>query len=79
VVCTDPDDGKLLKDGDMSTSTSPSLKMISIDTSKMFIVGKPTILGERLCRITQESLYLALKMVKPGINLRAIGGYPEIR
>ena len=39
----------------------------------MFIVGKPTILGERLCRITQESLYLALKMVKPGINLRTIG------
>ncbi|MDT1877183.1 type I methionyl aminopeptidase, partial [Acinetobacter baumannii] len=43
------------------------------DTSKMFIVGKPTILGERLCRITQESLYLALRMVKPGINLRTIG------
>lgn len=31
------------------------------DTSKMFIVGEPTILGERLCRITLESLYLALK------------------
>ena len=39
----------------------------------MFIVGKPTIMGERLCRITQESLYLALRMVKPGINLREIG------
>ena len=26
-----------------------------------------------MCRITQESLYLALKMVKPGVNLRAIG------
>lgn len=43
------------------------------DTSKMFIVGEPTILGERLCRITLESLYLALKMVKPGIRLRTIG------
>ena len=30
-------------------------------------------MGERLCRITQESLYLALRMVKPGINLREIG------
>ncbi|OTF72310.1 hypothetical protein BLA29_015430, partial [Euroglyphus maynei] len=39
----------------------------------MFIVGKPTILGERLCRVTQESLYLALKMVKPGIRLRTLG------
>ena len=43
------------------------------DTSKMFIVGKPTILGERLCRVTQESLYLALRMVKPGIRLRTLG------
>lgn len=43
------------------------------DTSMMFIVGQPTILGERLCRITQESLYLALNMVKPGIRLRTIG------
>lgn len=39
----------------------------------MFIVGKPTILGERLCRVTQESLYLAIKMVKPGIRLRTLG------
>lgn len=39
----------------------------------MFIVGKPTIQGERLCHITQESLYLALRMVKPGIRLRTLG------
>ncbi|HAB72727.1 MAG TPA: type I methionyl aminopeptidase, partial [Pantoea sp.] len=43
------------------------------DTSKMFIVGKPTIQGERLCHITQESLYLALRLVKPGIRLRELG------
>lgn len=43
------------------------------DTSAMFIAGKPTIQGERLCRVTQESLYLALRMVKPGIRLRTIG------
>jgi methionine aminopeptidase len=69
-----PDDGKLLKDGDIVNIDVTVIKDdFHGDTSKMFIVGKPTILGERLCRITQESLYLALKMVKPGINLRTIG------
>ena len=73
VVCHGiPDDGKLLKDGDIVNIDVTVIKDdFHGDTSKMFIVGKPTILGERLCRITQESLYLALKMVKPGINLRA--------
>ncbi len=75
VVCHGiPDDGKLLKDGDIVNIDVTVIKdEFHGDTSKMFIVGKPTILGERLCRITRESLYLALKMVKPGINLRAIG------
>ena len=75
VVCHGiPDDGKLLKDGDIVNIDVTVIKDdFHGDTSKMFIVGKPTILGERLCRITQESLYLALKMVKPGINLRTIG------
>ena len=75
VVCHGiPDDGKLLKDGDIVNIDVTVIKDdFHGDTSKMFIVGKPTILGERLCRITQESLYLALRMVKPGINLRTIG------
>ncbi|HBU8751010.1 TPA: type I methionyl aminopeptidase [Klebsiella pneumoniae] len=75
VVCHGiPDDGKLLKDGDIVNIDVTVIKDdFHGDTSKMFIVGKPTILGERLCRITQKSLYLALRMVKPGINLRTIG------
>ncbi|CUX95971.1 Methionine aminopeptidase [Candidatus Mikella endobia] len=43
------------------------------DTSKMFMVGKPTIIGKRLCQITKESLYLAISMVRPGIRLRTLG------
>ncbi len=39
----------------------------------MFIVGKPTIQGERLCQVTLDSLYLAIRMVKPGIRLRTLG------
>lgn len=65
VVCHGiPDDAKLLKDGDIVNIDVTVIKDgFHGDTSKMFIVGKPTIMGERLCRITQESLYLALRMV----------------
>ncbi|MBG6244079.1 type I methionyl aminopeptidase [Candidatus Symbiopectobacterium sp. 'North America'] len=75
VVCHGiPSDERLLKDGDIVNIDVTVIKDdFHGDTSKMFIAGKPTILGERLCRITQESLYQALKMVKPGIRLRALG------
>ena len=78
VVChVSPDDQIVLKDGDIVNIDVTVIKdEYHGDTSKMFIVGKPTILGERLCRITQESLYLALRMVKPGIRLR---GHSEVR
>jgi methionyl aminopeptidase len=75
VVCHGiPSDDKILKDGDIVNIDVTVIKEgFHGDTSKMFIAGKPTILGERLCRITQESLYLALKLVKPGIRLRTLG------
>ena len=75
VICHGiPSDEKVLKDGDIVNIDVTVIKDgFHGDTSKMFIVGKPTILGERLCRITQESLYLAIKMVKPGIRLRTLG------
>ncbi|WP_338561264.1 type I methionyl aminopeptidase [Erwinia sp. E_sp_B04_7] len=75
VVCHGiPSDERILKEGDIVNIDVTVIKdEYHGDTSKMFIVGKPTIQGERLCRVTQESLYLALKMVKPGIRLRTIG------
>ncbi|KLU18475.1 methionine aminopeptidase, partial [Proteus mirabilis] len=75
VICHGiPSEEKILKDGDIVNIDVTVIKDgFHGDTSKMFIVGKPTIQGERLCRITQESLYLAIKMVKPGIRLRELG------
>lgn len=75
VVCHGiPSYDKKLKNGDILNIDVTVIKNgFYCDTSRMFIVGKPTILGERLCRVTQESLYLAIKMVKPGIRLRTIG------
>ncbi|MDR0806134.1 MAG: type I methionyl aminopeptidase [Enterobacteriaceae bacterium] len=75
VVCHGiPSDEKKLKDGDIVNIDVTVIKDgFHGDTSKMYFVGKPTILGERLCRVTQESLYLALRMIKPGIRLRTLG------
>jgi methionyl aminopeptidase len=43
------------------------------DTSRMFLVGEVDAADKRLCLVAQESLYLAIKLVKPGIKLGEIG------
>ncbi|MDC0609895.1 type I methionyl aminopeptidase [Vibrio sp.] len=43
------------------------------DSSKMFLVGNVSPENKRLCMVAQESLYLALKLVKPGLQLGEIG------
>ncbi|CUR53866.1 Methionine aminopeptidase [Serratia symbiotica] len=75
VVCHGiPSEKKILKDGDIVNIDVTVIKNgFHGDTSKMFIVGNVSILGKRLCRIAQESLYLALKMIKPGIHLSLLG------
>ncbi|UMX68039.1 M24 family metallopeptidase [Klebsiella pneumoniae] len=76
VVCHGiPDDGKLLKDGDIVNIDVTVIKddFHAAIPPKCLSSANRRLLSERLCRITQESLYLALRMVKPGINLRTIG------
>jgi methionyl aminopeptidase len=74
VICHGIPADKQLKEGD---SVNIDVTVIKDgyhgDTSKMFVVGKPSILTERLIRVTQESLYKAIKMVKPGARLGDIG------
>lgn len=43
------------------------------DTSKMFLLGKPSVLAQRLSRVSQECLMLGIEMVKPGVQLGDIG------
>ncbi|BGI51146.1 MAG: type I methionyl aminopeptidase [Arsenophonus endosymbiont of Ceratovacuna japonica] len=75
VICHGiPNNKKILKEGDIINIDVTIIKDgFYGDTSKMFIVGKSTTQNELLCKITQESLYLALKIIKPGIRLRMIG------
>lgn len=70
VVCHGIPNDKPLKDGDiMNLDVTVKLDGYHGDTSKMFVVGQPSILAERLIRVTQESLYQAIRMVRPGIRI----------
>ncbi|PPI86619.1 type I methionyl aminopeptidase [Candidatus Pantoea edessiphila] len=75
VVCHGiPNDYYQLKDGDIVNIDVTVIKDSYYgDTSKMFIVGKPTTQGEHLCKIAQESLYLSLSVIKPGVYINKIG------
>ncbi|WMN59519.1 type I methionyl aminopeptidase [Pseudoalteromonas xiamenensis] len=74
VICHGIPNDKPLKDGDIINIDITVIKDgYHGDTSKMFYVGTPTIQGKRLTEVTQESLYLAIRMVKPGVRLGDIG------
>ena len=79
VICHGIPSDKKLKDGDIINIDVTVIKDgYHGDTSKMFVVGKPSILAERLIRVTQESLYNAIKIVKPGIRLGDIGHATQV-
>ena len=75
VICHGiPSDKKVLKDGDIINIDVTVIKDgYHGDTSKMFFVGEPSILARRLVEVTQECLYKALALVKPGCQLGDIG------
>ena len=75
VICHGiPDDKKILKEGDIVNIDVTVLKDgWHGDTSKMFLVGKCKPHNERLVKITQECLYEAIKVIKPGAFLGDIG------
>jgi methionyl aminopeptidase len=75
VVCHGiPSDKKILKNGDILNIDVTVKKdgMIG-DTSKMYLVGKTSSFAKRLVEVTQECLFLAIKLVKPGTHLGDIG------
>lgn len=75
VVCHGiPSDDKILKNGDIINIDVTLLKdAYHGDTSKTFIVGKGSVLAERLIQVTQECLYKGIAQVKPGAHLGDIG------
>ncbi|AHK15371.1 MAG: type I methionyl aminopeptidase [Alcanivorax sp.] len=75
VICHGiPSDDKILKKGDVVNLDITVIKDgYHGDTSKMFHIGEPAPANKRLVDITQECLYLAIDMVKPGVQLGDIG------
>jgi methionyl aminopeptidase len=74
VVCHGIPDDTVLSDGDIINIDITVIKDgYHGDTSKMFIVGEASLEDNRLCRITQEALYLAIKKVKPGATFGDLG------
>lgn len=74
VICHGIPGEKKLKDGDIINIDITVIKDgFHGDTSKMFHVGKTSILAERLCRVARESMLIGIDMVKPGVRLGDIG------
>ena len=75
VICHGiPSDDKILKKGDIVNIDITVIKDgYHGDTSAMFTVGEVQPAMDRLIKITQECLYLAIDMVKPGVQLGDIG------
>lgn len=74
VVCHGIPNDKKLKEGDIINIDVTVIKEgYHGDTSKMFTVGKVLPHAERLIKITQECLYIGIRMVQPGIRLGDIG------
>jgi methionyl aminopeptidase len=74
VICHGIPGDKKLKDGDIINIDITVIKdAYHGDTSKMFHVGKTSILAERLCTNAREAMLIGIAMVKPGIQLGDIG------
>ena len=74
VVCHGIPGPKMLKDGDIVNIDITVIKEgYHGDTSKMFLVGKPSIRARRLVDITYECLSRGIALVRPGTTLGDIG------
>lgn len=75
VVCHGiPKATEILKDGDIiNIDVTVAKNGYLADTSKTFGVGQLSIFANKLLQITEESLFIGINEVKPGIRLGKIG------
>ena len=73
-VCHGIPNDKKLKNGDIINIDITVIKDgYHGDTSKMFFVGKPSILAKRLVETTYDCMCIGIEKVKPGVRLGDIG------
>ncbi|NDJ23672.1 type I methionyl aminopeptidase [Nostoc sp. B(2019)] len=75
VVCHGiPNSKQILKDGDIiNIDVTPILDGYYGDTSKTFLVGKPSASARKLVEITQECMMRGIAEIKPGARIGDIG------
>ena len=75
VVCHGiPSPKKVLKRGDVMNLDVTVIKDgFHGDTSKMFFIGKPSVMAKRLVEVTQECLYEGIRKIRPGAHVGDIG------
>jgi len=74
VICHGIPGEKKLKKGDIINIDVTVIKDgYHGDNSRMYYVGKPSILAKRLSETAKEAMLLGIEMVKPGVQLGNIG------
>ena len=75
VICHGiPSSNKTLKDGDIINIDVTVIKdEFHGDTSRMYLVGDPSIRARRVCQISRECMEKGIALVKPGTRLGDIG------
>lgn len=74
VVCHGIPSDKKLKNGDVvNIDVTVIVDGMYGDTSRMFIVGKPSIKAERVCRIAKDAMVAGIEQIKPGATVGDIG------
>ncbi len=74
VICHGIPSDKKLKKGDIINIDVTVIKDgYHGDNSRMFLVGKPTVLGKRICDVAREAMFVGIELVRPGVHLGDIG------
>ena len=75
VICHGiPSEAKILKDGDIVNIDVTVIKDgWHGDTSRMYIVGEPSVMAKRLVDVTYRAMWAGIRAVKPGATLGDVG------
>lgn len=74
VICHGIPGDKRLKKGDIINIDITVIKdEFHGDTSRMYYVGKPSVIAKRICEVAKDCMLLGIDMVKPGVTLGDIG------
>jgi len=75
VICHGiPSDAKVLKDGDIVNIDVTVIKDGWYgDTSRMYVIGTPSVMAQRLVDVTREAMFRGIRTVRPGATLGDVG------